>query len=868
MPIHGLPQKEKPATQVGKGGSKSAEHKKTRTKQQRSRRFKIWRNIGYVVLGGFIAMALFVAGVFAYYAKDLPDPEKISDRHVAESTKIYARDGETVLYEVGDVKRTSVSMDQITDNIKYATIALEDHNFYHHHGVEPAAILRAIGVNFLSKGFQGGSTITQQFARNVALRNDEGDFDTSVSRKIKEVILAIELEQKYSKDQILLGYLNEVWYGGSYYGVESAAQGYFGVSAKDVSLAQAATIASFPKGGSILTDPDRLKERRDYALDQMADLGYITQEEAEVAEAEELNIRQKIDSIIAPHFVFYVTDELIKTYGEAKVLGGGLKVTTTLDLDKQQLAEEAVDRGMERIETYGGSNAGLVAVDAHTGQVLAMVGSHDFFADENGQVNMTTRLNSPGSSIKPLVYYDAFKKGYIPETRVFDLESDFPTASGTYHPRNFSQDQRGPVTLRYALNQSLNIPAVKMVYLTGVDMLLDTTDSLGYTTLKDRDSFGLSLAIGGGDVTLLEHTSAFATFAREGERHPVTGVLKVETADGKVLEEWVDEPQQALDQQAVRVLNDVLSDSGARGSVFAPLNLKDRPTAAKTGTSQEFRDAWTMGFTPSLAAGVWVGNNDNTKMAQSAAADGVSLAAPIWNDFMSHVLEGTPVETFQNAQYSASNPGLQGTLEKTETKKVDSVTGKLIPDECLSSYPTDYQKDKEFKVAHDLLFWIDKNSPNGGVPEHPEQDPLFQPWEEAVKKWMEEKPDEYLSDKTPKEDCTLRDPSKAPTAVVTEPDDDSTVTGSDWRLRGLVAPGSGRTIVKIDFYIDSIRVDSQSISITKATNVLAAYTPETLTAGKHTYRLVATDNTGTSGEASATFTYQKSSSKDNSNSER
>lgn len=870
MPIHGLTQK-KPEHSAAKGKSNSAHgegaSKKSKPKtKQRSRRQKILRGIGLAILGGGIAMLIGVAGIFAYYAKDLPDPEKISDRHVEESTKIYAKDGTTVLYEVGDVKRTTVAMDQIDDEIKWATIALEDHNFYSHYGVEPKAIFRALGVNFLSQGFQGGSTITQQFARNVALKNEEGGFDTSPDRKIKEIILAIALERKYSKDQIFLGYLNEVWYGGSYYGVESAAQGYFNISAKDVSLAQAATLASLPKGGSVLTDPERLKTRRDYALDQMANLGYITEEEAEVAKQEELVLRQRVDAITAPHFVFYVTDELIGKFGESAVLGGGLKVTTTLDLDKQSLAEEVIENGMGKVRDYGGSNAGLVAIDTHNGQVLAMVGSYDFFADDDGQVNITTRLNSPGSSIKPLVYYNAFKKGYIPETKVFDVETDFPTETGNYHPRNFSLDQNGPITLRSALNRSLNIPAVKMAYLTGIDMLLETTDALGYTTLTDRGNYGLSLAIGGGDVTLLEHTSAFATLAREGERHPVTGVLKVETSTGEVLYEWKDEPQQALDQKAARILNSVLSDQGARGYTFAPLNLKDRPAAAKTGTSQEFRDAWTMGYTPSLAAGVWVGNNDNTEMEY--LADGVVLAAPIWNEFMTRALDGTPVEAFQKAEYSASNPGVQGNLEKKETKKIDKITKKLIPDECVATYPPEYMEDKEFKVAHDLLFWVNKSDPNGGVPEHPEQDPMFSAWESSVTKWAEEKPEEYLTEKTPREQCDLRDPSKAPVVTITSPGSGEALVGDDWRLRGKVTPGSGRTIIKLDFYIDAVRVDSQSLSITTATNVVANYTPTTLTAGTHTFKLIATDNLSTATESSVTFTFQKSNSKNDSNTGR
>lgn len=853
MPIHGLPQKKPTPTPT----------KKPKGKVSRGR--KILRNVLLLMLGMTIAGTFALAGVFAYYAKDLPDPQKITDRHVAESTKIYARDEKTLLYEVGDVKRTTVAMDQINDNIKWATLALEDHNFYTHHGVEPAAILRAFGVNFLSKGFQGGSTITQQFVRNVALKNDSGDFDRSFSRKIKEVILAIQLERKYSKDEILNGYLNEVWYGSNYYGVESAAQGYFGTSAKDVDLAQAATLASLPKGGSILTDPDRLKVRRDYALDQMVSLGYVKQEEADAAKEEPVDMRTHIDSIIAPHFVFYVTDELIKQYGETKVLGGGLKVITTLDVGKQKMAEAAIAAGMPKIEKNGGSNAGLVSIDTHNGQILAMVGSHDFFADNDGQVNVATRLNSPGSSIKPLVYYNAFKKGYIPETKVYDVETDFPTETGNYHPRNFSLDQHGPITLRLALNQSLNIPAVKMLYLVGLDRLLETMSSLGYTSLQEKNNYGLSLAIGGGDVTLLDHTSAFATFAREGERHPVTGVLKVETSTGEVLSEWKDQPNQVLDQKAARTLNAVLSDQGARGYVFAPLNLKDRPVAAKTGTSQEFRDAWTVGFTPSLATGVWVGNNDNTKMVQNASADGVSVAAPIWNDYMTHALEGTPVETFQKAEYSASNPGLLGNLDKTLTKKVDKITGKIIPDECLTTYPAEYMVDKEFKEPHDLLFWVNKEDPNGGVPEHPEQDPMFQAWEDGVKKWAEGKPDEWLTDKTPREQCDLRDPRKAPTVTITEPSDAQTLLGTAWHLRGQVIPGSGRTIIKLEFYIDTTRVDSQSLSLTALTNVVANYSPATLTDGKHSFRLVATDNLGTSGEASVSFTYQKTGSKNNTN---
>lgn len=807
-----------------------------------------------IALGG-VGSILTLGVAYAWVSKDLASIEDVEKRAVDQSTKIYARDGETLLYEIGDNKRTDVSFDQISDDVKAATIALEDQHFYQHSGFKVTSIVRAALFNTFSTSRQGASTLTQQFVKNAILTSER-----TYTRKLKELILAIRLERKYSKDEILALYLNEVYYGPNYQGVETASQEYFNKSSRDVSLAEAATIAALPKDPVDLPhDPKRLKARRDYALDRMVDITAITQEEADEAKAADLNVNTEvITGIKAPHFVFFVRSYLEKKYGQNKINKGGLKVITTLDWEKQQKAEKAIADGMPKVERLGGSNAGLVSLDAHTGQILAMVGSQNFFDEEHdGQFNVSTSPLQPGSSFKPIVYVTAFMKGYTPATMLYDIETDFPTeVEGKYHPRNFDLSEHGPVTLRTALAHSYNIPAVKLIYLVSVNETLNTAESLGYTSLRDRSQYGLSLALGSGAVSLLEHTAAFATFAREGEHHPVASVLRVEEKNGTILEEWHDNPRIALNKEPVRVLNDVLSDSAARAPTFSLLTLPDRPVGAKTGTTNSFRDAWAMGYTPSLATGVWVGNNDNAAMQRGA--DGIDIAAPVWRQYMQSVLTGTVVEHFKKPSALPATEVPGGKIYETKKIKVDLVTGQRIPDECLSTYPPQYIGEKEYKETHTILHYLTRSDPKGPAPTNPRDDPMYTPWETAVVAWTkkEEQQDEYLSDVLPTANCALRDKEMQPRVAILLPEDGEEVGRRDFTIEIVATPGKGRTITKVKYLIDVITVEEVAdLSLTKERALRSSYKPKTLTLGHHTVKVRIEDDFGNFAEHSVGFDY-------------
>ena len=694
-----------------------------------------------------VAGLLLAIGVFAYYAKDLPSPGKLNKRQVVESTKIYDRTGEHLLYEIhGEEKRTAIPLDQMSEIVRAATIAAEDQTFYQHYGVQFKAIARAAIYDLLGrKVSQGGSTITQQLIKNTVLTPER-----TFTRKVKEVILSVELEQRFSKDEILEMYLNEIPYGSNAYGVQAAAQTFFGKDAKDLKLAESALLASLPKAptyyspyGSHL---DELKDRQEYVLDQMQKMGYITADQA--ASAKEFDVLTEIrpfqESIQAPHFVMYVKEQLVNEYGEKQVEEGGMKVYTTLDWEKQQIAEEAVKRGVAaNIPKYRATNAALTAIDPKTGQILAMVGSRDYFDKSiDGNVNVAIRDRQPGSSFKPYVYATAFKKGYTPNTVIFDAETNFGTKDQPYTPQDYDNKTRGPVKMKEALAMSLNIPAVKTLYLAGVDNSINTAQSMGITTLKNRGRYGLALVLGGGEVKLVDHVNAFGTFATGGIRHDKTAILKITDSKGSVLEEYKNTAgEKVLDTDICAQIDAILSDNHLRSPIFgsnSPLRFDDRPVAAKTGTTNEWRDAWTVGYTPSLVAGVWAGNNNNAPMA--AGADGVFVAAPIWREFMDKALANTAIERFPEAkEIKTGKPVLDGTINGEEK---DTLVCKIKKDKyCLPSGDscpdgTD-EKKKKFFSAHEILFWVDKDNPRGVIPKNPQKDPQFDAWEKGVQKWGE-----------------------------------------------------------------------------------------------------------------------------------
>jgi 1A family penicillin-binding protein len=627
---------------------------------QRKRKGKLL----FRALGGFFifcfSLFLISALVFIFYARSLPRPEKFTERPFIESSKIYDRSGKIVLYEFyGEERREVVSLSAIPEYLKNAVIAAEDADFYHHFGISFKGIFRSFFVNLkLMKPLQGGSTISQQLIRSSFL-----SLEKTVKRKVREIVLTLELERRYSKDQILEFYLNQVPFGENSYGAEAASQVYFGKSVSDISIAEAATLAALIQAPSRLSPYGEHKEgllaRKDYILERMAELNFLSKEEAEKAKAESLRFISPAE-IKAPHFVMYVREYLINTYGEESLKEKGLKVATTLDWELQELAEKAVKERAKNNEALRAFNASLVAINPKTGEILAMVGSKDFWADPypldcrpgqnclfEPQYNVATGYpgRQPGSAFKPFVYVTAFKKGYSDETIVIDEETNF----NGYTPQNYDGLFRGPVTLRQALGQSLNVPSVKALNsFAGIEDSIKTAQNFGITTLNRPFShYGLSLVLGGGEVRLLDMVSAFGVFATSGYRLPPSSIIKIEDSQGNILEENKDNiPKLVINPEPVNLVNDILSDNEARSPIFgqrSAMYFENYQVAAKTGTTQNYKDGWIIGYTPSLVVGVWVGNNDNSPMYKEP---GISVAGPIWRNFIEKALLRYPKEFF------------------------------------------------------------------------------------------------------------------------------------------------------------------------------------------------------------------------------
>jgi len=768
----------------------------------------IWRKVirklwPYALVVVFL-FSIFLIGAFAYYSKDLPDPYKIMDRSVALSTKIYDRTGEVLLYEIhGPEKRSLISINELPEYVKNSTIAIEDKNFYEHGGISIRGIIRGqIIPRLRGQRAQGGSTLTQQFVKNAILTDER-----KVSRKIKEWILSYRLEQKFTKDEILQLYLNEIPYGSSAYGVEAAAQYYFDKAAPELSLEEAAVLAALPQAPSYYSpygnNKDKLIDRQHTVLNLMVDQNYITEEEAEVAKQEELFFKKRTENIKAPHFVMYIKELLESEYGNTIIEQSGWEITTSLDWEAQQKAEAAIEEVAPRnLEEYQASNASLVALDAETSQILAMVGSKDYFDDEiDGQVNVATSPRQPGSSLKPLVYLTAFSKGYRPETVLFDLVTNFAAAGDDYIPHNYDSEEHGPVTLRQALAGSLNIAAVKTLYLAGVNNVLDLAEDFGYSTLKDRDRFGLSLVLGGGEVKLLEHVNAYASFAREGVYKDSVAILKIEDANGKVIQENdSNKGRRVMDKNFVRILNNVLSDNSARAYVFGEnnnLTLPDRPVAAKTGTTDDYHDAWTIGFTPNIVAGVWVGNNDNTAMKRGAS--GSSVAAPIWNKFMREVTKDSPIEGFKEYELDSCDKTMVcGNFAKESIVKIDKMSGKLATEYT----PYTQIEEKKYLEVHNILHYVNRNDPLGEPLSDPNSDSQYNLWETPVLKWVEEQGFLTGSPITEYDDVHL--PELRPNIVWIAPNNNQVINQGVVSLE--VIANAPRGVRRVEYFIDGQKI--------------------------------------------------------------
>ncbi len=747
------------------------------------------------MLLGVIIFGLYIV----YLASDLPNVNEISNQRTLESTKIYARDGQTLLYEInGDAKRTSVPFSEIPEFVKNATISIEDSAFYNHPAFDWRGFLRAVFVNITRGSVQGGSTITQQLARTIFLTQER-----TIFRKLKELVLAVRLEEKYSKDEILGLYLNSVPYGGNAYGIETAAQNYFNKSTKDVTLNEAATLASLTKAPSYYSPwgshLDELLQRKDLVLKRMYELGYIDSEEFErnTGLVPKIMVRSK-SGIKAPHFVAYLQDYLSKKYGEDVIASGGLKITSSLDWELEQKAEQVVKDGATRnSELYNGRNAALVALDPKTGQVLAMVGSKDYFGKpepENcipgstcffeGNFNVASQgFRQPGSAFKPFAYLTAFQEGLTPDTIVWDAPTEFSASNpkcplipdysnddtNCYHPQNFDDIFRGPVTLKTGLAQSINVPSVKVLYVAGIENTIKNAESFGITTLKDRSRFGLSLVLGGGEVRLLELVRAYSVFANEGALSQINPIIKIEDSVGGVLEEYKDSLENVVDSKYPRLVNDILSDPSLRAPLFKnSLSLTLVPghqVALKTGTTNNYIDAWALGYTRDLVVGVWAGNNNRKPLQKRGSS--ILAAVPIWHDFLATALQKYPTSTFTKPDpVFAENPVLRGELIKGE--------------------------------YHDLLYYLGRIN-----------DPQFNNWEEGVRYWLRSNSvdqDKFVfsSDSAPV--SSSLGASQAIEISLLSPRNGSFVGDS---VAVSVSIKSAIEITKIEIYLNNILLDSE-----------------------------------------------------------
>jgi penicillin-binding protein 1C len=778
----------------------------------------------------FIASFIVGGFIFLWLANfRLPDFNSFDERKVSSSTKIYDRTGKVLLYDVHQgVRRTTVPWSDISVYAKNATVAIEDSEFYQHKGIKPTAILRAILVNIFSGGYsQGGSTITQQVVKNAILTPNK-----SISRKLKEWVLSLKLEQIMSKEEILSLYLNEAPYGGTVYGIEEASKLYFGVSAKDLTLNQAAYLAALPQAPTFYSpygnNREKLETRKNYVLKRMFDLGFINQGEyASAKEETAVFLPGSDNNSKAMHFVFFVREYLEQKYGLDMLESGGLKIITTLDYNLQAKAEDIVKKTAPKNEkNFNATNASMVAIDPRTGQILVMVGSRDYFDKEiDGNFNVAIAHRQPGSSFKPFVYATAFGKGYTPETILFDVKTEFQTtctadgkplygtkAKDCYQPKNFDDKYLGPMTIKDALAQSRNIPAIKALYLAGIPDSLATARAMGIKSLSsDPNQYGLTLVLGGGEVSLLDMTSAYSVFANNGVRNPYQSILRVEDMQGQVLEEFRDTGSTAIPKDIALQISDILSDNKARAPEFgehSALYVEGRgDVASKTGTTNDYRDAWILGYTPSLAVGVWAGNNDNSPMQKKIAG---FIVAPMWHEFMVFALSSSTPEHFEKPKPvdGTLKPVLRGIWQGGETFIVDKISGGLATEFT----PNETKEERVIKDAHSILYWVSKNDPLGPKPGNPDNDPQFRLWEPAVLKWVNNNQslvNGYTRESIPSYFDNVHTSQSAPIIQIVEPSSFKNYQVGE-KINTEIRISSNLSVTRVDYFLNNTFLGSSS----------------------------------------------------------
>lgn len=635
---------------------------------------KLVKFIFFSLVGGI----LLLFGLFVWYSRDLPTPGKLVVSQYGDATRIYDRNN-TLLYSVyQDQNRSYVPLNKISKKLQEATIAIEDEDFYKNQGFSLLGYIRVAWNALTGKGLAGASTISQQLVKNVLLTNER-----SIPRKIKELILSVQVNQRYSKDQILEMYLNNIPYGGTAVGVEAASEAYFGKKANELDLAESAFLAGLPQSPSLYTPFSGNKYyigRTEAVLNQMVDNGYATKDEAKKAldKIKTYKFSQRETGFKAPHFVLYIKEKLADQFGEQVVQSGGLQVTTTLDYKVQEKVEEILKDEIDNLKSYKVGNGAVLVTEPKSGKIVAMAGSKDYFDTENdGNFNAVFANRQPGSSLKPVIYATAFEKGYTPATMLMDVKTDFPTNDPNqpiYTPQNYSGKFQGPVQLRFSLGNSLNIPAVKLLALVGIKNAMQLGYDMGLTnwepTEENLKNVGLSLVLGGREVTLFDEVTAYGVFANGGERQDLYGIEKVTDSKGKVLyEHKKQDGRRVLPEDVSYLISHILLDNNARIAEFGPnsyLRIPGKTVSVKTGTTDEKRDNWTVGYTPSYVVGVWVGNNDNSPM-NPAIASGATGASPIWNKVMTYVLRN-------KADEQISKP------DSVIASEVDSLSGGLPVD--------------------------------------------------------------------------------------------------------------------------------------------------------------------------------------------
>lgn len=811
--------------------------------------------VGLMIVGFILSFVL-----FAWYAKDLPSPTKLSQ--VTGYSTVFLDKNNKVLYDMyKDKNRVPATFDELPKTLKEATISIEDKNFYKHGGISQLGIIRA-GVNIiLGRGLQSGSTITQQLIKNVLLTSRQ-----TIARKIQEMILAMEVERRYKKDDILLMYLNEAPYGGSYWGVKTAAKAYFGEDVKDLNLVQSAILAGLPQSPSsyspFIGKKDAWRGRAKDVLRRMREDSYISsdQEKKALKDLEKVSFTTPKLLIDSPHFVFYVRDLIEKEYG-AKLIDQGIKIKTTLDLDVQKTAEKIVKEEIANLKGFNATNAAVVVLDSKTGDILAMLGSYDFNDDKFGKFNAALGLRQPGSAVKPITYATAFEKGYTPSTVLMDVKTEFSSGQASdqpYTPVNYDGKFRGPMQIRFALGNSENIPAVKMIAMVGVRDFLQKAFDFGLSQFEPTSSnlnrFGLSITLGGGETTLLDLTSAFSVFASGGQRRNTSAISEIsDFKNKKIFKQVRIREKQVISPEAAFLISHILSDNNARMEEFGAnsyLNIPGKTVAVKTGTSDDKRDNWAVGYTKSITVGVWVGNNDNSKMNPKISS-GATGASPIFYRLMRELLKN-------------HEDGIMNKPDKVKALTVDAYLGGLPKDgyPTRSEYYIDGTEPKDISPFYKKLKISKSNGKlandvevkNGNYEEKDfivfsESDPVSADgknrWQEGIDAWVKDQGDSKFHPPTETSDSSSEDV----VVSIKNPMGQTTINSNNVEIKAKITSITNIKNIKININGSTIKsIDGNNKDLDETIN---------LSDGAYELQVVATNDKDKQGESTIKFGVNK-----------